>query len=81
MAEENRDWGYRRIHGALSNLRHELARSTIADILKRHGFASMRWRIVVPASSAMVDELLLSRGYGVQINGDRHIGRSQKLWR
>ena len=29
MAEENRDWGYRRIEGALSNLGHELARSTI----------------------------------------------------
>ena len=37
MAEENRDWGYRRIQGALSNLGHRMARSTIADILKRHG--------------------------------------------
>ena len=37
MAEENRDWGYRRIQGALANLGHELARSTIAEILKRHG--------------------------------------------
>jgi putative transposase len=37
MAEENRDWGYRRILGALSNLGYEIARSTIADILKRHG--------------------------------------------
>lgn len=37
MAEENRDWGYRRIQGALSNLGHDIARSTIADILKRHG--------------------------------------------
>src|SRR5215475_1589890 len=37
MALENRDWGYRRIEGALSNLGHELARSTIAAILERHG--------------------------------------------
>ncbi len=37
MAEENHDWGYRRIQGALSNLGHECARSTIADILRRHG--------------------------------------------
>jgi hypothetical protein len=37
MAEENRDWGYRRIQGALSNLGHELARRTIAQILQRHG--------------------------------------------
>ena len=29
MAEENRGWGYRRIQGALSNLKHKLARSTI----------------------------------------------------
>ena len=37
MATENRDWGYLRIQGALSNLGHELARSTIANILKRNG--------------------------------------------
>ena len=37
MAQENRDWGYRRIEGALSNLGHDVARSTIADILERHG--------------------------------------------
>jgi putative transposase len=37
LAEENRDWGYRRIQGALSHLGHKLARSTIATILKRHG--------------------------------------------
>src|SRR5215471_14258725 len=39
LAEENRDWdwGYRRIQGALSNLGHEIARSTIADILQRRG--------------------------------------------
>ena len=36
MATENRDWGYLRIQGALSNLGHELARSTIANILKRN---------------------------------------------
>jgi transposase len=37
MAEENRGWGYRRIQGALSNLGYEIARSTMADILQRHG--------------------------------------------
>jgi hypothetical protein len=37
IAEESRDWGYRRIEGALSSLVHDLARSTIAQILKRHG--------------------------------------------
>src|SRR3954449_11493630 len=37
LAEENRDWGYRRIQGVLSHLGHQIARSTIADILERHG--------------------------------------------
>ncbi len=36
MATENRDWGYLRIQGALENLGHKLARSTIANILKRN---------------------------------------------
>jgi putative transposase len=42
MAKENRDWGYRRIQGALSNLGHELARSTIGEILERHGIEPRR---------------------------------------
>jgi hypothetical protein len=37
MAKENRDWGYRRIQGVLSNLGDAIARSTIAAILERHG--------------------------------------------
>ena len=64
MAEENRDWGYRRILGALSNLGHQLARGTIANILKRHGiepapersrkttwkeFLSRHWELIVAA--------------------------------
>src|SRR5918996_223345 len=64
MAEENRNWGYRRIQGALSNLGHELARSTIADILERHGiepapersrkttwkeFLTQHWELIVAA--------------------------------
>jgi transposase InsO family protein len=64
MAEENRDWGYRRIQGALFNLGHQLARSTIAAILERHGieraparsrkttwkeFLSRHWELIVAA--------------------------------
>jgi putative transposase len=36
MATENRTWGYERIRGALTNLGHEVANSTIANILKRN---------------------------------------------
>ena len=37
MALENRDWGYTRIVGALSNLGYKLAIGTVANILKRNG--------------------------------------------
>ena len=45
MATENRDWGYRRIQGALANLGHEVARGSIANILKEHG----RWPPAIPS--------------------------------
>jgi hypothetical protein len=37
MGHENSRWGYTRIQGALCNLGHRVARSTIAKILKGHG--------------------------------------------
>ena len=64
MAAENRDWGYTRIIGALSNLGHELARGTVANILKRNGiepapersrkttwkeFLTQHWDLIVAA--------------------------------
>lgn len=70
MAHENRDWGYRRIQGALSNLGHKLARSTIADILERHGiepapersrkttwkeFLTQHWDLIVAADFFTVE--------------------------
>jgi putative transposase len=76
MAEENRDWGYRRIEGALSNLGHDLARSTIAQILKRHGmepapersrrttwkeFLSRHWELIV-ATDFFTVEVWTRRG-------------------
>jgi transposase InsO family protein len=76
MAEENRAWGYRRIQGAISNLGHNLARSTIADILRRHGiepapersrkttwkeFLSRHWELIVAADFFTV-EVWTARG-------------------
>ena len=70
MATENRDWGYRRIQGALSNLRHIVARGTIANILKEHGlepapertrkttwkeFLVRHWELIVAADSFTVE--------------------------
>jgi putative transposase len=70
MAHENGDWGYRRIQGALSNLGHELARSTIAEILERHGvepapercrkttwkeFLTRHWELIVAADFFTVE--------------------------
>jgi len=64
MAVENRDWGYTRIIGALSNLGHNLARGTVANILKRRGiepapergrkttwkeFLAQHWELIVAA--------------------------------
>ena len=37
MATENRDCGYTRIRGALANLGYDVARGTIANVLKHHG--------------------------------------------
>ncbi|HJN93899.1 MAG TPA: hypothetical protein QGF05_14410, partial [Dehalococcoidia bacterium] len=37
FANENRDWGYDRIVGALANVGHTLSDQTVGNILKRHG--------------------------------------------
>ena len=39
MATENPTWGYTRIQGALKNLGHGVARSTVAKVLKANGIA------------------------------------------
>ena len=40
MATENREWGDTRIRGALGNLGHQVARDTIANVLKERGLAA-----------------------------------------
>jgi putative transposase len=37
MASENSGWGYTRIQGALKKLGHDVARSTVAKVLKNNG--------------------------------------------
>jgi transposase InsO family protein len=44
MATDNPSWGYTRIQGALKNLGHRVARSTIAKILKEEGIPPSRER-------------------------------------
>lgn len=70
MAGENRDWGYRRIQGALSNLGDTIAHRTIAEVLKRHGmepgpersrkttwkeFLTRHWELIVAADFFTVE--------------------------
>jgi hypothetical protein len=54
MAIDNPSWGYTRIRGALKNVGHRVARSTIAKILKEQGIPPSRqrpmtWRTFVRA--------------------------------
>src|SRR3954470_1346629 len=70
MAVENREWGYTRILGALSNLGYKLARGTVTNILNRHGiepapersrkktwkeFLMQHWELIVAADFFTVE--------------------------
>src|SRR4029434_1406207 len=70
MAQDNRDWGYRRIMGAISNIGHNLARGTVANILRKHGiepaperirrttwkeFLTRHWKLIVAADFFTVE--------------------------
>ena len=76
LARENRSWGYTRIQGALANLRHEVSRGTIANVLKAVGlepapvrrngmtwkeFLKTHWEILTAADFFTV-ELWTARG-------------------
>jgi transposase InsO family protein len=59
MAKENPGWGYTRIVGALANLGHKVARTTVADILKHAGIkpAPQRptsWRTFLKAHAGVL---------------------------
>lgn len=59
MAAENPGWGYGRIQGGLKSLDHQVARSTIAKVLKEHGIAPATgrpasWRIFIKSHAAVI---------------------------
>src|SRR4029077_214246 len=39
VANENRDWGYDRIAGAMTNLGFEISDQTVGNVLRRHGLS------------------------------------------
>jgi putative transposase len=76
MATENRGWGYTRIQGALANLNHDVARGTIATVLRDHGlqpapdrvkkttwteFLKTHWEVLAAADFFTVD-VWIARG-------------------
>ncbi len=74
MATENPTWGYSRIQGALKNLGHRAARSTVAAILREQGispsgsrstswqtFLRAHWRAIV-AADFFTTEVWTARG-------------------
>lgn len=97
MATENRDWGYQRIQGALANLRHKVARGTIANILKAHGlepapdrnrkttwkeFLQRHWDVLVAADFFTI-EVWTRRGLTryMVLVGPKYLSASARLHR
>jgi hypothetical protein len=69
--EENRDWGYRRIGGALSTLGHEVARSTIGvRVCSRTSKMPMTWK-ALPKSDWRTSPYRMS--------GSAHIGGLHRI--
>ena len=83
MAAENPTWGYRRIHGELVGLGHQVAASTVWQILKNHQVspaphrASVTWsaflrsQAAVACDFACVDTVSLRRYYLLYFLGIR----------
>jgi putative transposase len=54
LAEENRDWGYDRIAGALANLGYRLCDQTVGNVLQRHGLPPVPERKLTTTWSAFI---------------------------
>ena len=54
MAKENRDWGYDRIAGALSNLGHDVCDQTVGNVLQRHALPPAPERMHTTSWSAFI---------------------------
>ncbi len=75
MAADNPTWGYRRVHGELTNLGHQVGASTVWRILKHHGInpaperSTVTWtqflrsQAAVACDFASVDTPFLRRYY------------------
>ena len=75
MATENPTWGYHRIHGELAGLGHQLAASTVWQILKTNGIdpapdrTTVTWNQFLTSQAAVAcdfatgDTALLKRFY------------------
>jgi hypothetical protein len=79
MALENPSWGYTRIRGALANLGHQVARGTIANILRDNGIepaperdAHTRWSTFLKGSLGVSDGDRLPKRRGLHDEGSRH---------
>ncbi|MBI2389669.1 MAG: hypothetical protein HYV09_08735, partial [Deltaproteobacteria bacterium] len=61
IARQNPSWGYTRLRGAMANLGHDLARNTIARILRDNGLEpaprrgkSMAWKTFLKAHAGAI---------------------------
>ena len=76
MAQDNPSWGYTRIQRALANLRNQVGRGTVANVLKRSGiepapergkrtrwstFLKVHWKVLA-ASDFLTAEVWTGRG-------------------
>ena len=72
MAKENPSWGYTRIVGALANLGHEVARTTVAKILNAAGIAPApdqpsSYRTFLKAHAGAIDSTGRKLGLGLPV--------------